>query len=328
MLTLKVERPHKVSFDQIRKLRVRAGMGSVSIVGTTDRPTLEVTEVDGKPLLVRHDGQDLELGYEEDWPIPLGWLVSKQRRWAVTSVAVPTDCAVEVEVVSASVMVSGVHAPVVARGVNGEITLAGLKGQVKADTVSGAVQAQNLAGDLWVNTISGPVTLVEGSGSSVHAQSVSSPITLDLEAREGSDIRLNSASGEVTVRLPHTADVAVQLQSTNGQIASAFPELQRGGLVGMRIVQGDLGGRAGRLRVNTVTGHITLLRRAAGAELGDAELTEQTSPSMPAPTGTGNGHPATHPAAAATTGDHPEQDGSRRGDLRPEHLRADLGEAT
>jgi hypothetical protein len=289
MQTHKLEGVGKLSFDRVRKLRVRAAMGSVSIVGTPDRPTLEVSEVEGKPLLVRHDGETLELGYDEDWPIPLGWLVGKQRPRVVASAAVPTDCAVEVEAVSAAVMVSGVHAPVVARGVNGEITLAGLRGQVKADTVSGTVQAQDLAGDLWVNTISGAVTLVDGSGSSVHAQSVSGRITLDLEAREGSDIRLNSASGEVTVRVPYDSDLAVQLQSTSGQIASAFPELERGGLVGMRLVQGELGAGTGRLRVNTVTGHITLLRREPGEELGAAELAERA-------------RPARAPAAAADTG--------------------------
>ena len=267
MATWKIDQPQKLTFERVRRLRVRTVRGSVSVVGGDEQPTLEVSELEGPPLQVRHDGDQLEVGYEQPWwPGPLGWLTGRQRRHlAVVSLAVPRDCEVDLEVVSSSLMVSGLRAPVRAKTTSGEITLAGCAGQVEAETVSGVVLAHGVAGDLWANTVSGDLTLVEGGGT-VAAKTVSGTIVLDLDAAPVSDVRLTSVSGDVTIRLPQASDLQVQLQSTSGQVASAFDELHREGRPALRTVRGRLGTGSGRLRASTTSGHVALLRREPEAE--------------------------------------------------------------
>jgi hypothetical protein len=262
MATWTVDEPEKLTFDNVRRLRVRAVAGSVGVVGTDDRPTLEVSELDGAALQVRHQDGELEVDYERPrWPGPLGWLLGRNRRYsAVISLAVPRDCEVDVEVVSSGLMVSGLRAPLVARTVSGEITLAGCSGQVEAQTVSGAVQAHGVAGDLWAHTVSGDLTLVEGGGS-VGARTISGTVTLDVTAPGAGDIRVTTVSGDVTIRLPHASDLQVEVQSTSGQVASAFDELYRAGRPALQSIEGRLGAGTGRLRATTTSGHVALLRR-------------------------------------------------------------------
>ena len=141
MATWTIDEPQKLTFDTVRRLRVRTVAGSIGVVGTDDRPTLEVSELQGPPLRVRHHGGELEVDDERPWwPGPLGWLAGRNRRYsAVISLAVPRDCEVDLGVVSSGLTVSGLRAPLVAKTVSGEITLAGCSGQVEAQTVSGDV---------------------------------------------------------------------------------------------------------------------------------------------------------------------------------------------
>jgi Toastrack DUF4097 len=261
MATWTIDEPEKLTFDTVRRLRVRAVAGSVGVVGTDERPTLEVSELDGPALLVRHQDGELEVDYERPrWPGPLGWLLGRKRRYSVISLAVPRDCEVDIGVVSSGVMVSGLRAPLVARTINGEITLARCSGRVEAQTVSGAVQAHGVAGDLWAHTVSGDLTLVEGGGT-VGAKSISGTVTLDVSTPGAGDIRVTTVSGDVTIRLPHASDLQVEVQSTSGQVASAFDELYRAGRPALHSIEGRLGAGTGRLRATTTSGHVALLRR-------------------------------------------------------------------
>ena len=165
--------PDKLTFDSLDRVVVKLVAGAVSVVGGDDRPTLEVSELDGPPLRVRQEGGTLTIDYERPGRRgPLAWLsVMGQRRHAVLSLAVPRDCRVDLRVVSASLMVGGLRAPVVARSVSGEITLAGLGGAAEAETVSGTVEASGVTGDLSAHTVSGDLTVAEGGGS-VRARTV------------------------------------------------------------------------------------------------------------------------------------------------------------
>jgi Putative adhesin len=260
--------PDKLSFDSLDRVVVKLVAGAVSVVGGDDRPTLEVSELDGPPLRVRQDGGTLTIDYERPGRRgPLAWLSDmSQRRHAVLSLAVPRDCRADLRVVSASLMVGGLRAPVLARSVSGEITLAGLGGAAEAETVSGAVQASGITGDLSAHTVSGDLTVAEGGGS-VRARTVSGTVTLDLKASGERDIRLSSVSGDLTVRLPGASDLDVRLESTSGQVASAFEELEHKRAPGRHAARGRLGAGTGRLQATSTTGHVALLRRAPEVSL-------------------------------------------------------------
>jgi len=267
MGTWTLDHPDKLTFDEVHRVLVKTVEGSVSVVGSDDRPTLELSELSGEPLRVQLDGGALTIDYERPWrPWPLAWLTGgAQRRKAVLTLAVPRDCRVELKVVSASLMVGGLEAPVDAHTVSGEVTLTGLRGPVEAETVSGPVQASGVTGDLSARTVSGDLTVAEGGGGSVQARTVSGAVALDLQASGDRDIRLSSVSGDLTVRLPEASDLEVRLQSTTGQVASAFEQLEHDHTPGRHSARGRLGAGGGRLRASSTSGHIALLRRAPEA---------------------------------------------------------------
>jgi len=269
MATWTLDHPDKLTFDEVHRVLVKLVEGTVSVVGSDDPPTLELSELSGDPLRVRHQGGGLTIDYERPWrPWPLAWLAGRAvRRKAMLSLAVPRDCRVELRVVSANLMVGGLQAPVEAHTVSGEITLAGLHGPVDAETVSGPVQASGVTGDLSARTVSGDLTVAEGGGGSLRARSVSGAVAIDLQARGDRDINLSSVSGDLTVRLPETSDLEVKLKSTSGQVTSAFDQLERDRTPGRYTAWGRLGAGTGRLRASSTSGHVALLRRAPEASL-------------------------------------------------------------
>ena len=269
MATWTLDHPDKLTFDEVRRVLVKIVEGAVSVVGSDDLPTLELSEASGEPLRVRYEDGALTVGYERpSRPWPLAWLAGRGgRRKAMLTLAVPRDCRVELRVVSASLMVGGLHAPVEAHTVSGEITLTGLRGRVEAESVSGPVEASSVTGDLSARTVSGDLTVAEGGGGSVRARTVSGAVAIDLLARGDRDISLSSVSGDLTVRLPETSDLQVKLQSTSGQVTSAFDQLEHDRTPGRYTAWGRLGAGTGRLRAASTSGHVALLRRAPEATL-------------------------------------------------------------
>ncbi|SCD29586.1 Putative adhesin [Streptomyces sp. BpilaLS-43] len=277
--TWTVAEPQKLTFDDpVTALRVRVVDGTVNVVGTTE-PTarLEVSEIEGPPLIVTRRGSTLTVAYEDlPWKGFLSWLDRRSpRRRAVVSLAVPAGSGVEVGVVGAGAVVSGIHGRTEVRGVGGDTTLVGLSGKVRAETVSGSLEAQAVTGDLRFHSVSGDLTVVEGAGTSVRAESVSGDMVLDLDtSAEPTDIRLTTVSGEIAIRLPHPADAKVEANTATGQVSNAFEDLRVGGQWGAKKITGKLGAGTGTLRATTVSGSIALLRRPpAKDDPRDAEPT-------------------------------------------------------
>ncbi|MCU4749158.1 MULTISPECIES: DUF4097 family beta strand repeat-containing protein [unclassified Streptomyces] len=255
----------------VRELRVRLVGGTVNVVGTSD-PTaeVEITDVRGEPLIVEQEGGLLTVGYEDlPWQSFLkGWPKRPRKlmkREAVVSIRVPADCRLSAGTVSAAAVVSGLTTDAEVRGVTGQTTLVSLAGAVTADTVSGHVEAQSLGGPLAFTSVSGGLTVVEGRGASLRADTVSGELTLDL-APPGdlADITITSVSGDVALRLPDHINAAVAGNTVSGAVSSAFPELASHGLWGPKQLTGVLGSGGGRLTCSTVSGAITVLRRPPG----------------------------------------------------------------
>ncbi|GGU80372.1 hypothetical protein GCM10010260_10760 [Streptomyces filipinensis] len=269
-----VTEPRKLSFDtRVSDLQVRIVNGTVNVVGTDEGSArLEVSEIEGPPLVVTQTGDTLTVAYEDlPWKGFLKWLDRKGwRRRAVVSLAVPADTRVEVGVVGAGAVVSGIHGPAVVKGVTGDTTLVGVSGPVRADTVSGNLEAQAVTGDLRFHSVSGDLTVVEGSGRTVRADSVSGSMIVDLDPDGPTEVNLTSVSGEIAIRLPHPADAEVEANTASGTISNAFDGLRVHGQWGAHKITGRLGAGTGRLRATTVSGSIALLRRPPREDEADS----------------------------------------------------------
>jgi hypothetical protein len=260
-----VTEPDKLVFEGgVDTLHVRIVNGAVNVVGVDEGPArLEVSELEGPPLIVSHEGGTLTVTYEDlPWKGLFKWLDRKGwRRHAVVSLAVPQRTHVSVGVVGASAVISGIAERTQVRGVNGDIALVGLTGPASAETVNGGVEAQAVSGDLKVNTVSGDLTVVEGSGAAVKADSVSGNMVLDLDPRGAADVRLTTVSGEIAIRIPEPGDADVDANTTSGAVSCAFDELRVTGQWGAKRITGRIGSGGARLKATTVSGAIAVLRR-------------------------------------------------------------------
>lgn len=273
-----VAEPTKLTFDDpVSELHVRIVNGTVNVMGTDEGSArLEISDMEGPPLVVTQEGGTLTVAYEDlPWKGFLKWLDRKGwRRSAVVSLAVPAQTRVELGVVGAGAVVSGIRGHSEIKGVTGDTTLVALSGPVRASTVSGNLEAQAVTGDLRFNSVSGDLTVVDGSGSSVRADSVSGSMIIDLDPDGPTDVKLTSVSGEIAIRLPHPADAEVEANTASGTISNAFDGLRVHGQWGAHKITGRLGAGTGRLRATTVSGSIALLRRPPredGDEAWDAE---------------------------------------------------------
>ncbi|MER5847382.1 DUF4097 family beta strand repeat-containing protein [Streptomyces sp. NPDC002012] len=269
--TWAIAEPQKLTFDDpVTSLNVRIVGGTVNVVGT-EEPTarLEISAIEGPPLIVTQEDGALTVAYEGlPWNDFLKWFDRKGwHRSAVVSLAVPAGSAVKVGVVGAGAVVSGIRGRTDVRGVSGDTTLVGLAGPVRAETVSGSVEAQSVTGDLRFQTVSGDLTVVEGAGASVRAESVSGNMVLDLDPTgKPTDIQLATVSGEVAIRLPHPADATVEANTASGAVSNGFEDLRVSGQWGAKKITGTLGAGTGKLRATTVSGSIALLRRPPAAD--------------------------------------------------------------
>ncbi|MEU3702564.1 DUF4097 family beta strand repeat-containing protein [Streptomyces anulatus] len=274
-----IAEPRKLAFeDPVTALHVRIVDGTVNVVGT-DEPDarLEVSAIDGPPLVVTQEDGRLTVAYEDlPWPHFLGWFDPEVRhRSAVVTLVVPAASSVEVGAIGAGAVVSGISGRTEVRGISGDSTLVGLTGAVRGESLSGSLEAQGVTGDLRFHSVFGDLTVVDGAGASVRAESVSGAMVLDVDpSGKPTDIRLATVSGEIAIRLPHPADARVEANTASGSVSNAFEDLRVRGQWGSKKITGTLGAGTGTLRATTVSGSIALLRRPPAED--DAYAAEPT----------------------------------------------------
>ena len=257
-----IEAPANMEFDDVTDLRVRLIAGSVAVLATTGKPSLEVSSLEGDPLNVTYEDGVLTVAHENlNWEGLLKWL-RPQRHAATVTVSVPRKCQAQVGVVSATAVMSGISARASVKSVSGGITLDGVTGDVDANTVSGAVEAQGINGKLNFNTVSGDLTLADGWMERLDVNGVSGDVTADLDLDPLGGMQVTTVSGEVMLRLPAEADARVNLHSVSGDVRSEFAELTRSSAPASRSVSGSLGAGSGQVSVTTMSGRVMLLRRA------------------------------------------------------------------
>jgi hypothetical protein len=256
-----IEAPTSLDFDDVSGLRVRLIAGSVAVLATDGKPSLDVADVSGEPLNVTYEDGLLTISHENlTWEGLLKWL-RPHRHSATVTVTVPRKCKTQVGVVSATAVMSGISARASLKSVSGGITLDGVTGDVDANTVSGALEAQGINGKLNFNTLSGDLTLADGWLERLDANGVSGDVTADIDLDPLGGMHVTTVSGEVTLRLPAETDAQVNLHSLSGDVRSDFTELRRSSATASRGVSGSLGAGSGHVSVTTMSGRVILLRR-------------------------------------------------------------------
>ena len=256
-----VDAPRSLDFDDVTALQVRLFAGTVAVMATDDKPSVLVSDINGRPLQVGYDDGTLTIAYEAlSWERLLDWLKPLHDTAAVT-VTVPSGCPIQLGVVSASAVVCGLSSGASVKGVSGEITLDGVTGEVQADTVSGALEGRDVDGAVRFKSVSGDLTLADGSLSLLEADNINGQIAADVSLAATGAMRISTISGDVTLRLPADSDARVRLHSTSGNVRSEFDSLRTGMAPGSHTVSGNVGGGSGRVSVNSVSGAVTLLRR-------------------------------------------------------------------
>jgi hypothetical protein len=257
-----IEAPTNLDFGDVTGLRVRLVAGSVAVLATDGKPSLEVSSIEGDPLCVTYEGGVLTITHENlTWEGLLKWL-RPQRHSATVTVTVPRKCPTQVGVVSAAAVMSGLGARASVKSVSGGITLDGVTGDVDANTVSGVLEAQGINGKLTFNSVSGDLTLADGWLERLDANGVSGDVTADIDLDPLGGMQVTTVSGEVTLRLPAEADAQVNLHSMSGDVRSEFAELRRSSAPASHSVSGSLGAGSGHVSVTTMSGRVMLLRRA------------------------------------------------------------------
>ncbi|WP_055479398.1 DUF4097 family beta strand repeat-containing protein [Sphaerimonospora mesophila] len=255
-----VHEPGRLTFDTVTDLSVRIVAGRLAVLASDGPPTLEVTDVQKSPLIVTHDDGHLSVAYRDlTWDGVLDWLKPGSQSTTLT-LTVPSDCPVQVGVISASAVVAGFEKRANVKSASGEIVLDGVSGEVHAETVSGAVESRGLAGDMDFTSVSGDLTVAGGTPRRLNAKTVSGRITADLLLTPTGHVTLNSVGGAIVVRLPRSVDADVTLRSASGRLKSAFPGLA-GGRPGSKSLTGRLGGGMAYVSANTVSGDVTLLSK-------------------------------------------------------------------
>jgi hypothetical protein len=256
-----VDAPKRLDFDDVTALNVRLMAGSVAVLASDDRPSMVVTELNGRPLQVTQEGGELTISYESlSWDGLLGFLKPRHDSVAVT-ITVPADCPIQLGVLSASAIVSGLRSGAAVRGMSGDVTLDCVAGDVEAETMSGEIAARDLDGEVSFKSMSGGLVLADGWLDRLEANTLSGQITADVALRAGGDVRVSTMSGDVTLRLPGGSDAQVRLQSTSGAVRSEFKSLRTVKAPASHTVSGNVGAGTGRVSVSTMSGSVTLLRR-------------------------------------------------------------------
>jgi hypothetical protein len=260
-----VDQPTVLDIDErVRELDVRIVAGHVDVVPSDgDSARIEVTELDGEPLIVSVVDGRLTIWHERlSWDGVLGWVRrGHERRRAVVSVAVPISCAANIGVVGANAVVAGLEGRVAVRCVSGDVVLDEVRGEVDINSVSGDIEGRGLAGGLTMRTVSGELTLVGGVGDSVSAKSISGDVALDLQPRDRVDVDVSTVSGDVTVRLPGDMGMRVDVSSMSGDLASAFDGLAVRRVPGSCRLSGSIGNGSSAFHGRTLSGRVALVRR-------------------------------------------------------------------
>jgi DUF4097 and DUF4098 domain-containing protein YvlB len=142
---------------------------------------------------------------------------------------------------------------------SGSVTISGIKGQtLRMDTGSGSISGSDIdVGDLKADVGSGGVKLERVRASRVDVDAGSGGTELELLSNI-EQLKVDAGSGGVTVRLPGSLSASVDIETGSGGIDTDFAvQVTR---FEQRHMVGKIGDGHGRIRIESGSGHVRLLK--------------------------------------------------------------------
>ncbi len=268
-----------IDLELVRNLKITLIGGKVDVIGH-DEPgaRVEVHSVSGKELKVSMEGDTLEIDHPQlRWDNFIDVFASfRGTAKADISISVPRDIAVKLGVVSADALVSGLVTDAKVSTVSGDVVVDGLTGDLDINGVNGEVSVRNHTGAISAHTVSGEVT-ASGSIHRFSLDAVSSDIFLDIQGTPDL-INTNSVSGNLTVRLGADVATRYRLNTVSGAIQLDGKTIKGTLGKGYEGTEGALDGTWLDLKANSVSGHISVVRRATQATGGSDAGATSTAP--------------------------------------------------
>jgi len=260
-----------IDLEVVRRLKVGLIAGQVDVIGH-DEPgaRIEVHSVTGKELKISIDGDVLEVDHPQ-----LRWdnFIDVFRTWsgkarADVSILVPRDVILKLGVVSASALVSGLSTDAKISTVSGDVTVDGLVGDLDLNSVSGELSVRAHRGGIVSHTVSGDV-MATGELHRFRVESVSGSIFLDVDGVPD-EITSNTVSGDLTLRLDDGVGARYRMNTVSGTLHLDDTVVR--GAMGRNFTHqtGSLDGSWIEVSANSVSGNVSVVRRAGGAAAGDA----------------------------------------------------------
>ena len=156
---------------------------------------------------------------------------------------IPPGASIEVETVSADIVVEGMEGESVVlhtvsgdveasaspqrleiQSVSGDVEFGGAVSRTSIETVSGEISLNGVGGEVVISTVSGDVSLIAREVERGRFESVSGDLKLDLVVGDGGRVASDSMSGDIVLRLPAAQKAEFAAQTFSGDISSDFGE--------------------------------------------------------------------------------------------------------
>lgn len=272
-----------IDVELVRHLKVGMIAGKVDVIGHDEQGArVEVHSVTGKDLKVTMDGDTLEIDHPQlRWDNFVDVFASfRGTAKADVSIMVPRDVAMKLGVVSANALVSGLRNDAKLSTVSGAIVVDNVIGNLELNGVNGEMSVGNHVGNITAHTVSGEVT-ASGLIRRFSLDGVTSDIFLDIDGTPD-EVSTNTVSGNLTVRLGADVATSYRLNTVSGTLQLDDRTIKGTLGKGYEASTGSLDGAWLELRANSVSGNISVVRRANGGTAPAAEGSTDASGQAPA----------------------------------------------
>lgn len=266
--------------DETRGLKSNGRVSVNNVAGIIEVSTWDRNEVSIGGRLGSSDDK-LEISGDSNELNVVVRLPKKSRNGhdTVLELRVPNNARVELETVSADVVVNGSKGPVKVNTVSGDIALALGSSEVSVQTVSGDVKLKapsiitrlnSISGDLDLDGLSGQLSLETVSGnielrrggkfSDLKLKSVSGDLRLDVALTDSAQVGGQTLSGEITMIVPQALSGTALLKSFSGDVhCEGATTVENHSSKKREYVWGD--GRGARIELSSFSGDIRVERK-------------------------------------------------------------------